>query len=266
MDDISSQLKPVRAFGIFWEPNLFPWPYNWIFKLMFKEGLTIRQLNAWILRFGPLGTYPMPTKLNKLLEEKPAADPMAGQQYRDPGTDTRKPVTRRVNHYHYWQKRLLILEEEFDESKRASLLTYFHDRRKPRDWANFWGAMLVLGFAILAFLLALVTLVIAGVTLDEAKRANTIAARASKAADDGVASLVEALNSSRAYPLPIVVCCSANSTSSSQSTSTTLLLPSTSNTPTVVEVISTVQAFATITTSVIISLTSTFFVPAPINT
>jgi hypothetical protein len=265
MDDINSQMKPVSIFGVeIWDGNLFSWPNNWIFKLVFGRGVTIHQLNAWRnLTHRPT---PIKTQLKKLLAEKASVDPLAGQQYREPRTEHRTPMPRRVNHYPYWQKRLLVLEEEFNESKRASLSTYFHDRRKPRDWANFWGAMLVLGFAILAFLIAFVALVVAGVTLDEAKKANTIAVGASKAADDGVASLVEAINSTRAYPLPIIVCCSANTTSSSPSTPVTFLLPSTSNTPTVVVVTSTVQAFATVTTSVIISLTSTFVVSAPTST
>ncbi|TAQ87712.1 hypothetical protein B7494_g3970 [Chlorociboria aeruginascens] len=61
-------------------------------------------------------------------------------------------VSRRVNDYHFWRDRLLILEREFKNSE-PGLRTWLHDRRRKREWFTFW-------FAFAAFLAAAVAVIL----------------------------------------------------------------------------------------------------------
>jgi hypothetical protein len=51
---------------------------------------------------------------------------------------------RNIAKYHYWRDRLLILQQEFNESEPTSLKQWWIDRRKKVQWYTFWIASLVL--------------------------------------------------------------------------------------------------------------------------
>jgi hypothetical protein len=147
-----------------------------------------------------------------------------------------------VSDFNYWRQRLLILEEEFDKSERATILSYLSDRRNPRQWAI--GMVTVLGFiiAIIALIATLLATVYGGKSVQEAKVANAMASNASTSAN----------NSS---PVTIVVCCNSTTNSSMAITSSGIHTTSNATSESVITV--TVLALTTTTVSVTVDLTST---------
>ncbi|KAI1349151.1 hypothetical protein F5Y01DRAFT_327683 [Xylaria sp. FL0043] len=103
--------------------------------------------------------------------------------------------SRRVSEFHYWQKRLLILEEEFETVSTWNLRTWWYDRRKGRDWGSFWIQICGFILAIGALLLAVTSTLIAalqGVQANHyAEEANTLASLANEYASN--ASTLDAL-------------------------------------------------------------------------
>ncbi|KAL4967033.1 uncharacterized protein BDV14DRAFT_207787 [Aspergillus stella-maris] len=51
------------------------------------------------------------------------------------------PSQRRIEQYNYWHDRLVILKEEFDESRPSTLSQWWNDRREGTQWYTFWVAI-----------------------------------------------------------------------------------------------------------------------------
>ena len=47
----------------------------------------------------------------------------------------------RLEEYHYWYDRLLILKEEFDEARPTTLAQWWNDRRDGIQWYSLWVVM-----------------------------------------------------------------------------------------------------------------------------
>jgi len=117
-------------------------------------------------------------KMAERLRKNELLDPRAADQ------DTiEKGLTRELHHYRYWKKRLFILQTEFNNSDHASFPAYVIDRRKPKQWATLWATIGAFGFAVLAFILAIISVVYGGESVDEAKFANRMAFNASTSAE-----------------------------------------------------------------------------------
>ncbi|KAJ9609935.1 hypothetical protein H2200_006264 [Cladophialophora chaetospira] len=56
---------------------------------------------------------------------------------------------RQIETFHFWQDRLVILKEIFDESRPSTLSQWWCDRRNGVQWYTFWIAILVLLLTIL---------------------------------------------------------------------------------------------------------------------
>lgn len=48
---------------------------------------------------------------------------------------------RRIDTYSYWHDRLVILKEEFDESRPSTLSQWWNDRREGTQWYTLWVAI-----------------------------------------------------------------------------------------------------------------------------
>ncbi|KAJ0423242.1 hypothetical protein BJY00DRAFT_59252 [Aspergillus carlsbadensis] len=48
---------------------------------------------------------------------------------------------RRIHRYKYWHDRLVVLKEEFDESKPSTLSQWWNDRREGTQWYTLWVAI-----------------------------------------------------------------------------------------------------------------------------
>jgi hypothetical protein len=51
---------------------------------------------------------------------------------------------RQIDNFTFWQERLVILKETFDESRPARLSQWWYDRRDGHVWYTFWVAVFVL--------------------------------------------------------------------------------------------------------------------------
>ncbi|KAL4925212.1 uncharacterized protein BDV17DRAFT_300385 [Aspergillus undulatus] len=51
------------------------------------------------------------------------------------------PAQRRIDEYNYWHDRLVILKEEFDESRPSTLSQWWNDRREGTQWYTLWVAI-----------------------------------------------------------------------------------------------------------------------------
>ena len=49
----------------------------------------------------------------------------------------------RLEEYHYWYDRLLILKEEFDEARPTTIAQWWNDRRDGIQWYSLWIVMLL---------------------------------------------------------------------------------------------------------------------------
>ncbi|KAL4902092.1 hypothetical protein BDW74DRAFT_169809 [Aspergillus multicolor] len=50
-------------------------------------------------------------------------------------------AARRLDEYNYWHDRLVVLKEEFDESRPSTLSQWWNDRREGAQWYTFWVAV-----------------------------------------------------------------------------------------------------------------------------
>jgi hypothetical protein len=48
---------------------------------------------------------------------------------------------RRIQRYKYWHDRLVVLKEEFDESRPSTLSQWWNDRREGTQWYTLWVAI-----------------------------------------------------------------------------------------------------------------------------
>ncbi|KAF4631367.1 hypothetical protein G7Y89_g6763 [Cudoniella acicularis] len=55
-----------------------------------------------------------------------------------------KAEQRNIESFNYWQERLAILKQVFDEAEPKNIKQWWHDRRKLVQWSTFWVAALVL--------------------------------------------------------------------------------------------------------------------------
>jgi hypothetical protein len=60
-----------------------------------------------------------------------------------------RPEKRRIEHFKFWRDRLVLLKEEFDRSRPATLSQFWLDRRNGVQWYTFWVAVLVIFLTIL---------------------------------------------------------------------------------------------------------------------
>lgn len=51
---------------------------------------------------------------------------------------------RSIEAFHYWQDRLSVLKQVFDDSEPKTIKQWWCDRRKRVQWYTFWVAILVL--------------------------------------------------------------------------------------------------------------------------
>lgn len=56
---------------------------------------------------------------------------------------------RRIENFHFWHDRLIILKQVFDEAEPSTLSQWWYDRRKRVQWYTFWVAALILALTIL---------------------------------------------------------------------------------------------------------------------
>lgn len=63
-----------------------------------------------------------------------------------------RPSDRRIERFQYWQERLVILKNAFDESRPSKLSQWWYDRRNGVQWYNYWllvaGVMLTAMFGL----------------------------------------------------------------------------------------------------------------------
>ena len=56
--------------------------------------------------------------------------------------------SRRIERFHYWRDRLVILKQSFDESEPQTMASWWYDDRKKVQWYTFWIAVLILGLTV----------------------------------------------------------------------------------------------------------------------
>lgn len=126
--------------------------------------------------------------LNEKLDGEQMIDRTIGTQWRSYPSHR----SHQASNYDYWQKRLLILEEEFNNVSPSRIRAWWYDARKGRDWALLWVQLCGFGFAIAAFLLAAVSTLVAALQAVEANRyaqqANTLASLANEYASNASTS------------------------------------------------------------------------------
>jgi hypothetical protein len=150
------------------------------------------------------------------------------------------PPPRKVSHYKIWRARLLRLEKEYKEADPRNLRTWFHDRRRRKDWFTFWLAVVAL---ILAIALGGAGIGAAGYTAWAAGKTLKLA-EAAPAQGTGSSS-----------PVTIVVCC--NPTANGTFSTAAYYTPTTSGPPSIVSVLVTATAYATVTTTELTTILET---------
>ncbi len=69
------------------------------------------------------------------------------QLHLDPNAGIYGPLNAASRHsskFHYWQERLVILKQTFDDSEPHDVTSWWYDDRKKVQWYTFWVAFLVL--------------------------------------------------------------------------------------------------------------------------
>jgi hypothetical protein len=56
---------------------------------------------------------------------------------------------RRIEKFEFWQERLVILKQAFDEAEPRTIMQWWCDRRRRVQWYTFWVAGLILLLTIL---------------------------------------------------------------------------------------------------------------------
>jgi len=60
-----------------------------------------------------------------------------------------KTKDRRIGNFVFWNDRLVMLKQAFDEADPKTVRQWWSDRRKPVQWFNFWFAVaLVVGLTV----------------------------------------------------------------------------------------------------------------------
>jgi hypothetical protein len=85
---------------------------------------------------------------------KKAAD---RNEHVDPAIRDVKAASLEIEKFEFWRHRLLVLEKAYNKSEPRTLWQWWIDRRKRREWATFWVAILVLVLTILFGLIQSVT-------------------------------------------------------------------------------------------------------------
>jgi hypothetical protein len=57
---------------------------------------------------------------------------------------TLKTPDRRIQKFEFWQERLEILKQVFNDEEPANIIYWLRDRRKKVQWCTFWVALWVL--------------------------------------------------------------------------------------------------------------------------
>ena len=55
-----------------------------------------------------------------------------------------RAADRQIERFEFWHDRIVILKQQFDESRPLTLSQWWHDRRNGAQWYTFWVAVLVL--------------------------------------------------------------------------------------------------------------------------
>ncbi|KAH0592188.1 hypothetical protein MHUMG1_10044 [Metarhizium humberi] len=55
---------------------------------------------------------------------------------------------RQIEEFHFWNNRLIILKQAFDQSRPATISQWWWDRRNGVQWYTFWVAIVVLFLTI----------------------------------------------------------------------------------------------------------------------
>jgi hypothetical protein len=82
---------------------------------------------------------------------------------------------RRVGHYKIWRQRLLKLELAFNKNEPADFKGWWKDRRRKSYWATFLSAIIAIGIAVFAVIVAFGSIATGGMSVDLAKKANHLA-------------------------------------------------------------------------------------------
>ncbi|KAL2210404.1 hypothetical protein CC79DRAFT_1365798 [Sarocladium strictum] len=105
-----------------------------------------------------------------------ALDSYAGSPDRPGSLARHKPSQlRRVGHYKIWRQRLLKLELAFNKNEPADLKGWWKDRRRKSYWATFLSAIIAIGIAVFAVIVAFGSIATGGMSVDLAKKANHLA-------------------------------------------------------------------------------------------
>jgi hypothetical protein len=59
-----------------------------------------------------------------------------------------KTDDRQITHFKFWQDRLVVLKQVFDETRPSTISQWWNDRRNGVQWYTFWVAILVLVLTI----------------------------------------------------------------------------------------------------------------------
>ncbi|CAH0042124.1 unnamed protein product [Clonostachys rhizophaga] len=163
------------------------------FKKLAKEGLMTMAL---LMPPDQRPWFDSAIWLNERLDGEQMIDRTIGTQWRSYPSHR----SHQASNYDYWQRRLLILEEEFNNASPSRIRAWWYDARKGRDWALLWVQLCGFGFAIAAFLLAAVSTLVAALQAVEANRyaqqANTLALLANE-----YASNASTLDANQADPM-----------------------------------------------------------------
>lgn len=50
---------------------------------------------------------------------------------------------RHIGDYHYWHDRLVVLKEDFDDSRPSNIMQLWYDRRDASQWYPLWIAIIL---------------------------------------------------------------------------------------------------------------------------
>ncbi|GAP91694.1 hypothetical protein SAMD00023353_6900560 [Rosellinia necatrix] len=96
--------------------------------------------------------------------------------------------TRRVGEFRIFQRRLLALREDFDNTSPWSVSAWWYDKRKGREAASFWATICSFLFTLVALLLAavstLIAILLASEANDYARTGNSLASLANNYASN----------------------------------------------------------------------------------
>ena len=144
--DLQSQF-PDRPRNAFW--LWIAHPFHLLARFWREPGNFLLSLGREIYRFSRFRWHEMVTirvahedQMEKVLEKrKRAPQEEAGRQH--------ITASRRVADYNFWKERLVILEDEFNNAEPRTLVYWWRDKRKRKQWYTFFLAVLALTLAAL---------------------------------------------------------------------------------------------------------------------